>query len=151
MDSAVQEREWEASLLEEIELCLQGMDNLQQAWLGHLAEGDLEAADGRKCILGISGLQYHRYEKFFQVTSQGVRLVDPYEDFNTYITASLPAVVRVLKGVLSGDPTAFASEWSRGQCKLVGSRYVHDGLVFSQVFSRLALLIRKIRQAQAAT
>jgi hypothetical protein len=77
------------------------------------------------------------------VTDRGVSIVEPYETGNAYITAPVASVLRVLKGVLAGDPTSFSSEWARGQATIRGPRHLHDGMVFAGVFSRLALSIQR--------
>ena len=150
IDVDIEEARWEKEQLEEIESCLDLIENLQKLFLvkdgTFLQAGDLTKAKGRRCILGISGLKYHKYEKFFEVTPAGVHMVAPYEEFNTYIAAPVDSIVRVLKGVLSGETSAFTSEWARGQAKIVGSKHLHDGYVFGQIFQRLARLIKRYRE-----
>ena len=147
------EREREKQQLDEIESCLSSLQRLQKLFLSREQNGailkkeDLELAKGRKCILGISGLKYNRYEKFFEVTPTGVSIVKPYSDFNTYITAPVDSVLRVLQGVLNGDTSTFSAEWARGQAKIVGAKHLHDGFVFGEVFRRLATLIKRYREA----
>ena len=145
----VREAEIEAQALEDIDKTLDRMDKLQRLWMRELSRGDLEQAQGRKCVLGITGLKYHRFEKFFQVTPTGVQIVDPYEGFNSYIEAPLDSVVRVLKGVLEGDSTIFTQEWARGIAKIRGQRRVHDGYVFNQVFARLAEMFARYKRQPA--
>lgn len=143
--------EQEGRQLEEIEACLSTLQRLQTLFLLRPQDGavlkseELDQAKGRKCILGISGLKYHRYEKFFEVTPSGVNIVPPYADYNTYIAAPVDSVLRVLQGVLEGDTSSFAAEWARGKAKIVGSKHLHDGFVFGEVFRRLAELIRRYR------
>ena len=147
------ERGQERRQLEEIEACLATLQRLQKLFLSRTQNGtvlkkeELEQANGRKCILGISGLKYNRYEKFFEVTPTGVNIVTPYSDFNTYITAPVGSVLRVLQGVLNGDTSSFSAEWARGEAKIVGPRHLHDGFVFGEVFRRLATLIRRYRES----
>jgi hypothetical protein len=125
------------------------MDKLQRLWTRELSQGDLEQAQGRKCVLGIVGLKYHSFEKFFEVTPTGVQIVEPYKGYNSYIEAPLDSVTRVLKGVLDGDTTAFTQEWARGIAKIRGNRKVHDGYVFNQVFARLAEMFLRYKQTAA--
>lgn len=157
---ALKEAEWERQQLENIEACLNTLDKLQHIFLNvpssmlpkddlssMLPKDDLAKASGRRCILGVGGLKYHSYEKFFEVSPGGVRIVPPYDNFNTYISAPVDSVLRVLKGVLDGDTAAFSAEWARGQAKIVGERRIHDGYVFSEVFRRLALMIKRYRES----
>ena len=147
----VTEREEERKQLEDIEACLSTLQRLQSLFLARPHNGnflkaeELEQAKGRKCILGISGLKYLKYEKFFEVTPIGVNIVEPYADFNTYIAAPVDSVLRVLQGVLNGDTSAFTAEWARGKTRIVGARHLHDGYVFGEVFRRLAELIKRYR------
>ena len=147
------EREHEKQQLAEIESCLSALQRLQRLFLTRPQNGivlkkeELDQAKGRKCILGISGLRYHRYEKFFEVTPTGVNIVEPYSNFNTYIDAPVDSVVRVLQGVLNGDTSVFSAEWARGKARIVGPKHLHDGFVFGEVFRRLATLIKRYREA----
>ena len=145
----VQEAEIERQALEDIDNTLDRMDKLQRLWTRELSRGDLEQAQGRKCVLGIVGLKYHSFQKFFEVTPTGVQIVAPYEGFNSYIEAPLDSVTRVLKGVLDGDSTIFTQEWARGIAKIRGNRKVHDGYVFNQVFARLAEMFARYKQTAA--
>ena len=153
VSNEVAKREQERQQLEEIEVCLSTLQRLQRLFLARpqngvvLKQEELQQAKGRKCILGISELKYHRYEKFFEVTPTGVNIVQPYSDFNTYIAAPVDSVLRVLQGVLNGDTSVFSAEWARGKAKIVGARHLHDGFVFGEVFRRLATLIKRYREA----
>ena len=103
------------------------------------------SAEGRRCILSISGLKHHQAAFFFEVTGARIRQVPRFETYNTYIAAPIDSVIRVLKGVLNGDENAFSNEWARGQAKLVGEHSVHDGLQFAEAFRRLAGLVKRYR------
>ena len=103
------------------------------------------SAEGRRCILSISGLSHHQAAFFFEVTGARIRQVPRFERYNTYISAPIDSVIRVLKGVLDGDEDAFTNEWTRGQAKLVGEHSVHDGLQFANAFRRLAGWVKRYR------
>lgn len=147
---ASQEREWEQQQLKDIEDAFNALRTLQKVFLSTStnSKSDLSKAAGRRCILGVSGLKYHEYRKFFEVTPTGVEIVQPYDTFNTYILAPVDSVLRVLRGTLEGDTEAFAAEWARGKARLSGERRLHDGYVFSAVFKSLALLIKRYREVK---
>ena len=151
VDAVVQEaeREQERKQLEEIERCLILLQKLQSVFLSSngalFKQEEITQASGRRCILRISGLKYHKYEQYFEVTQTGVKVVTPYTNPNTYIAAPIDSVLRVLQGVLNGDTSSFSSEWARGQAKIVGSKHLHDGFVFGEVFRRLATLIGRYK------
>lgn len=145
----VQEAELEGQALEDIGHTLDRMDRLQRLWMKELSQGDLEQAQGRKCVLAITGLKYHSFERYFLVTPTGVEIVEPYQGYNSYIEAPLDSVTRVLKGVLEGDTTVFTQEWARGIAKIRGNRKVHDGVVFNQVFARLAEMFARYKRQEA--
>lgn len=133
--------------LEEIDTCFQTIAKLQGLFLnGPERREDLTRAAGRRCVLGISGLKYHEYRKFFEVTDSGVKIVGASEKVNTYVEAPAESVLRVLKGVLEGDSSAFSAEWARGQARIIGERKLHDGYVFGEVFGQLARVIRRYRE-----
>ena len=140
--------EWEKKQLENIDGCFRTIEQLQNLFLGQLSGGDLEKAEGRRCVLRVSGLKHYQYEKYFEGTTAGVKIVPPYLLPNTYIVAPVDSVYRVLNGVLNGDTAAFSSEWARGRARIVGERKLHDGYVFSEKFKKLANIIRKYRGRQ---
>lgn len=111
---------------------------------------ELRSAEGRRCILSIRGLQYHKADFFFEVVDAGIHQVQPFEKFNTYIAAPIDSVTRVLKGMLEGDEHAFTKEWARGQAKLVGDYSVHDGLQFDLACRRFARLLNRYRALTAS-
>ena len=131
--------------LDQIRALLQALDMLQDTF-GTLATADeRRSAEGRACILGITGLQHQEARFFFRVEGSTIRQVAPFEHYNTYIGAPIDSVMRVLKGVLDGDENAFTNEWTRGQAKIVGKHSIHDGMQFAEAFRRVALLIKRYR------
>lgn len=149
--AAIATPEWEEEQLKDIEDSLNALQHLQNILLVSkeptVPSGDLKQASGRRCVLGVVGLQHHKYEKFFEVSERGVLIVEPYDNFNTYIAAPVDAVLRVLKGVLNGDISAFSAEWARGTTKIIGERRLHDGWIFSEVFRSLAAVIKRYRES----
>lgn len=106
---------------------------------------ELRSAEGRACILAITGLQHQQATYFFQVVGGAIRQVPPFERYNTYIGAPIDSVIRVLKGALEGDEHAFAREWTRGQAQLKGDYSIHDGYQFDEAFRRLARLVKRYK------
>ena len=137
--------EAERHQLDQVRALLQALDMLQGAFGTLATAAERSSAEGRACILGITGLQHQEARFFFRVEGSKIRQVAPFERYNTYIGAPIDSVVRVLKGVLDGDENAFTNEWARGQAKLIGPHSVHDGLQFAEAFRRLALLIKRYR------
>ena len=137
--------ETERLKIEEIQALLKAFDILDGSFATLATKEERATAEGRRCILAITGLTYHKAAFFFEVTGARIRQVEPFERYNTYIAAPIDSVIRVLKGVLDGDSNAFTNEWARGQAKIVGQHSLHDGLQFADVFSRLAGLIKRYR------
>ncbi len=144
-ESAIDAEE-EARLVEEINKCFATIEKLQGLFLPDISAGDHIEAEGRKCILVMKG-EHQPYPKYFQVTTSGVKIVDPYEEYDTTIEAPVDSVLNVLKAVLDGKEDAFSTEWARGKCRITGSRKLHDGYIFGQVFARLAKVIQVYRKA----
>lgn len=138
---------WEHDNLVEIEDCLSTITRLQGLLFraSDPARQDLVQAQGRKCVLAIAGLKYFEYKRMFEVSERGVSIIDADDAPNTYIVAPIDSVLRVLKGTLNGDSRAFSSEWARGKAKLIGARRLHDGFVFSEIFSQFARSIAKYK------
>ena len=143
--ASTRDAKWEKEQLAEIDHCISAIERIQAAIFRQFTQSDVARASGRRCVLGITGLKYTEYKRFFEVTSNGVRVVPPNETFNTYIAAPVDSVLRVLKGLLNGDSSAFAAEQARGVAVLYGEHKIHDGWVFADVFARLARVMQKYR------
>jgi len=111
-----------------------------------LEHGDLQLANGRRCILQITDYDGAVHSRLFEVTEVGVKVLPAEGDYNTLILAPIDSVARVLKGVLAGNRAAFSSEWAKGRARIVGNRKLHDGFVFSEIFGRLADRIKSYRE-----
>lgn len=139
--------EEEERIVGQVDKCFATIEKLQRLFLSQISDGDHLEAKGRKCILIMKGEHQPQYSKYFEVTESGVKLVDPYENYDTAIEAPVDSVLNVLKAVLDGREDAFSSEWARGRCRIIGARKLHDGYVFGQVFARLARVIQLYRKA----
>ena len=145
LGEAADEAAIELAKIEQVQTLLEAFNMLEGTFATLATSEELKSAEGRRCILSISGLKHQKAAFFFEVLGARIRQVEPFENYNTYIGAPIDSVIRVLKGVLDGDEDAFANEWSRGQAKLVGEHSVHDGLQFNEAFRRLTRLIKRYR------
>ena len=139
----------ERTKLEEIQVLLKAFNLLESTFGTFATTDEKKSAEGRRCILAITGLQHHEAVFFFEVTGARIRQVPRFETYNTYIGAPIDSVIRVLKGVLVGDENAFTNEWTRGQARILGHHSVHDGLQFAEAFRRLSGLIKRYRALTA--
>lgn len=137
--------ETERQQIEQVQLLLQAFDMLAGTFATLATSDERKNAEGRRCILAITGLEHQQAAFFFEVVGAGIRQVPRFERYNTYIGAPIDSVIRVLKGVLDGDENAFTNEWARGQAKIVGAHSLHDGLQFAEAFRRLAQLVKRYR------
>jgi hypothetical protein len=135
----------ERTKIEEVQALLKAFDLLEGTFATLATAAERSSAEGRRCILSISGLSHHQAAFFFEVTGARIRQVPRFERYNTFVSAPIDSVIRVLKGVLDGDENAFSNEWTRGQAKLVGDHSLHDGLQFAEAFRRLAGLVKRYR------
>mgnify|MGYP001614729860 CR=1 FL=1 len=145
LGSAADELDAEREKVAQVQTLLKAFDLLEGTFATLATAAERSSAEGRRCILSISGLKYHQATFFFEVTGARIHQVPRFEGYTTHIAAPIDSVIRVLKGVLDGDENAFSNEWARGQAKLVGEHSVHDGLQFAEAFRRLAGLIRRYR------
>ena len=129
----------------QVQALLKAFDLLEGTFATLATAAERSSAEGRRCILSISGLKHHQAAFFFEVTGARIRQVPRFEHYTTHIATPIDSVIRVLKGVLDGDENAFSNEWARGQAKLVGKHSVHDGLQFAEAFRRLARLVGRYR------
>jgi len=151
-DSASQESaetEVEAGKIEELTSLLRALSTVLDAFNGLASAVEQQAAEGRRCILAVTGLKHHpRQAFFFEVKGYKIQIVDPFTNYTTYIEAPIDSVIRVLKGIWDGREDAFSAEWSRGQAQIRGTRSLHDGMQFNEGFKRVA---RGIKQYRALT
>ena len=139
-----EERAAEQRKVEELHQCFRALDDLQNAFSWLAKPDERAAAEGRRCILSVTGLKYTPQSSiFFEVANGRVSMVDPYEEHSTYIVAPIESVIRVLSGVIEGDADAFSKEWAKGLASVTGQRHVHDAIQFSEAFRRFALLCRR--------
>ena len=143
---AANEAQVEGTKLQEVEALLRAFDILQDAFSSMTSQEDRQQAEGRRCVIGTTGLKYHKKAFYFEVVGSRLSQVDPYEKYNTLILAPLDTIIAVLKGTLSGDENAFVDEWRRGRAKLVGDHSIHDGDQFQKAFQRLAWVAKRYRQ-----
>jgi len=148
MGTEDEEREAERQQLEKLQECFKALDDLQSAFSWLTKPAERADAEGRRCILSVSGLKYSEQRSlFFEVSNGRIQLVEPYTDYSTYIVAPIDSVIRVLSGIIEGDEDAFSKEWARGKTSITGQRHVHDAIQFSDVFKRLARLCKQYRPA----
>ena len=128
----------ELAQIADIQVLLEAFSLLEGTCAPLATSDELKSAEGRRCILAISGLKHNQASFFFEILGARIRQVQPFDKFTTHIAAPIDSVTRVLKGALDGDENAFTNEWSRGQATLVGEHSVHDGYQFNEAFRRLA-------------
>ena len=105
----------------------------------------LAEAEGRHCVLVISGLRYHEKTIFFTVEHLMVRVCDPYDSWDAHVQAPLSVVNDLLGRVLSGQKGAFGDIAASNQARISGKRAPHDLLVWENVFDELAANIARVR------
>ena len=105
---------------------------------------EFEVAKGRRCVLAVKAQDTVITKYFFEVSPAGITLVSAYGEYNTLIVAPLEGVLRVFIGLLYGWESVFASEWARGEAQVFGERHLHDAWMFSDVFKRLARMVRSV-------
>ena len=138
VDGAIQERQQ----LEEVRDVLKALDIVQNAFASLTSSRERGEAEGRRCILAITGLRHHpRYAIYFEVTGSRIKQVEPFSNYTTLIEAPLDSILRVLKSLLDGKQNVFSEEARRGKAKFVGKRSIHDEYQFNQIANRLARLI----------
>lgn len=103
-------------------------------------------AEGKKCILSVTGLRYHQEIIFFEVTELSIKSVEPFESFNTWIEADVGAILKVLRGLLSGKEDAFSESLGSDSVKIRGKKTYHDMVIFNEIFNTLAAHIRKFKE-----
>lgn len=136
-------KEQEAATLAELRDCLQAVTIYQETFPGLVKRFEPHEAEGRRCILRLTGMLHHRdMDLYCQVVGGVIRWVEPYGNHNALIEAPLDIVVRVLRRTLDGDENAFADAWATGRARIRGPRRMHDGMIFTDVFRRLARMIR---------
>lgn len=102
-------------------------------------------AEGKRCVINVTGLRFHNVTLFFQVSGLAVKQVEPYEGYDTFIQAPLKTVINFFKRVLSGDTDTFGDLVGGNDVKIRGPRTYHDILVFEDACRTLAMNIQRLR------
>lgn len=129
--------------LEKLDRAVEGLAALSKAFKGFATKDELAEAEGRRCILAISGLKTTKRAYFFEVTGLSIRLTEPYTNYTTLIVAPLDSVLRVFKGIAAGDKWAFSNEYARGQAYFKGERHLFDVYAMGESFKRFSELAKK--------
>lgn len=136
----------EAKKIKELTALVQGLSIALNTFAGLASTGEQKAAEGRRCILAVSGLKYHPpHAFFFEVHEFKLRLVDPFTEYTTYVEAPIDTIIRVLNNLWDGQEDGFSSEWARGQARIVGNHSLHDGMQFNEGYKRAARGIKTYR------
>jgi len=145
INSAIREAELvqERADLEKLDKAIAGLETLSQTFRSFATKEEIAEAEGRRCILAISGLKTTKRVYYFEVTGASIRLCNPYTDYTTLIIAPLDSVLRVFKGVAAGDKWAFSNERAKGKAIFKGGRSLHDAYALSEAFKRFAELAKR--------
>ncbi len=145
IDGAIAEAELkqEREDLKKLDKAIQGLQILSKAFSKFATKEELAEAEGRKCILAISGLKTTKKAYYFEVTGASIKLVEPYSDFTTLIVAPLSSVLRVFSGVAAGNKWAFHDERAKGRVIFKGERSLHDVYALGEAFKRFAELAKR--------
>lgn len=145
IENAVAETELkqEKADLEKLDRAVEGLAALSKAFKGFATKDELAEAEGRKCILAISGLKTTKRNYFFEVTGSSIRLSEPYTDYTTLIVAPLDSVLRVFRATAAGDKWAFSNEYAHGKAYFKGERHLFDSYAMSEAFKRFAELAKR--------
>lgn len=103
-------------------------------------------AEGKKCIIRVSGLKTHDLIIFFEVTGMSITRVEPFEKYDTYVQVPIWTLNKFLAGVLSGDEDAFGDIVAGGEVKFMGQKTYHDLLIFNDCLKTLARNIGRLRR-----
>jgi hypothetical protein len=145
VEEAIREAELaqEKDDLEKLDKAIKGLETLSQAFKSFATKDELAEAEGRKCILAISGLKTTKRAYYFEVTGASIRLVEPYANYTTLIIAPLDSILRVFNGVAAGDKWAFSNERARGKAIFRGSHSLFDAYALGEAFKRFAELAKR--------
>jgi hypothetical protein len=145
IEDAVREAELaqEQTDLEKLDKAIKGLETLSRAFKSFATKEELTEAEGRRCILAISGLKTTKRAYYFEITGASIRLCEPYRDYTTLIIAPLDSVLRVFKGVAAGDKWAFSNERARGKAIFKGSHSLFDAYALGEAFKRFSELARR--------
>lgn len=104
-------------------------------------------AEGKKCVLSVTGLKYHQEVVFLEVTELSIKNKEPFENFDTWIEADISVIIKVLRNLLSGKEDVLSEAFGSNSVKVRGKKTYHDMAIFSEVTNTLSAHIRKFREA----
>lgn len=112
---------------------------------------DVAEAEGKQCIIAVRKLRHHEYTCFFRIEDLGIKIVDPYEHYDTLIYAPIWVVIEVLRKTLAGRKGAFLDAMGLEDVKAIGKRTYQDLMVLSDGFDELAGNIARLKVLMPGT
>jgi len=103
-------------------------------------------AEGRRCVLSVTGLRFHDLTLYFTVSQLSVKVSPPFESYDTFVQVPLSTINELLGRTLAGDKGAFGDILASGQARIIGPHAPHDMIVWESVFDELASNIARLRQ-----
>lgn len=142
-------RELEATALDKLFSYLSTFKKFQPAirsiLKGRYSPEEMLEAEGKRCVISVTGLRYHEVIVYFQITGLSIVEVEPYENFDTFISAPLSVVNQFLARVLSGDENAFGDLAAGNNVKFRGKKTFYDLSAFQEIATTLAKNIKRLR------
>lgn len=138
--------EQETRDLDKVREILQALDIVQNVAVGVFTQGERRLAEGRKCVLCVTGMQYHPDEAFYFLVSNGrIQQVPSMSQYDTYLKAPLTTTLQVLERVWQGDEGAFVDARAKYGADVRGDHHLHDLLAIGQAFARVAKFLKNYR------
>jgi hypothetical protein len=129
--------------LDDIRDFLKGLDILQASFPRLASPGEKNAAEGRRCVIVITGLKHHpNYAIYFEVKNSSLSQVAPFTQYTTKIEAPLESVLRVLGRLSNGEENVFTDEKRLGVAVVEGVHSLHDLYWINNAANRVARIIR---------
>lgn len=139
----------ESEQLARAKAILQALDIVQNAAAGIFTQGEQRTAEGRKCVLCITGMRQHPDELFYFVVADGrIQQVRALDRYDTYLKASLDVTLRVLERIWQGDDGAFVDAKAKYGAVVRGGHPLYDLWAMGQAFARVAKYLKNYRAAQ---
>ncbi len=105
---------------------------------------ELLEAEGKRCVIAVTGLRYHDLVLYFQVNGLSIKQVEPYEDGDTFIQCPIRIINMFMARMLSGDEDCFGDLVAGNEVRFRGKHTYHDLQIFGSTCSMLAKNIRRL-------
>ena len=105
----------------------------------------IQEAEGKRCVVMVSGLKYYNLALYFQISQLSITQVQPFDHFHTFIQAPVGVIIEFFARMLSGDPDCLGDMMTRENVQIRGPHTYHDLVVWEDIIRILSSTILRFK------